>query len=298
MKLLVLGLGYTAGRFVERHGEGFADIVATVRDGERAAALSRPGLTVLPYDGTDGDAALVEAAAGTTHVLVSIPPARGGAETGLSAVRAIAQAGSGVQWIGYLSTIGVYGDHDGAWIDEATPAIPAQPRSQARLHAENAWRDLADEVGARVQIFRLPGIYGPGRNALVDLRESKARSLAKAGQVFNRAHVDDIAAAIAAGIARPQIGPVINVADDEPAPQHEVVGYAADLLGVEPPPVVPFEEAEMSEMARSFWSENKRVRNARLRDELGVTLQYPTYRAGLRALYDEDRARGTEPRRR
>lgn len=274
MKLLVLGLGYTAGHFLALHGDRFENIVATVRDPARARALTTPALTVLPFDGTGDISALLAAARDVTHVLVSIPPRQTGADAdpGLGIVRAV---GRGIEWIGYLSTIGVYGDHGGAWIDEATPATPGQSRSVRRLEAENAWTALAGETGAALQIFRLPGIYGPGRNAVHDLRRGAVRYLYKEGQVFNRAHVDDIAAAIMAGIGHPEVGPVINVADDRPAPQHVVTEHAAKLLGISLPARVNVADAALSEMALSFWQENKRVSNRRLRTELGVELRHP-----------------------
>lgn len=286
-RLLVLGLGYTAERFVALHGGLFGDVAATVRTAAKADAKSRSGLRVFAFDGTEAPcAALTEAVQAASHVLVSIPPSREkSGDPGLQLVEGACGAGGGTRWIGYLSTIGVYGDHAGAWIDEDTPATPMQARSARRLEAENAWRALAERCGAAVQVFRLPGIYGPGRNALADLQAGSARRLHKEGQVFNRAHVDDIAAAIAAGIEHPRIGPVINVVDNEPAPQEAVVAYAARLLGIEPPPLVAFDEAEISEMARSFWAENKRVGNRRLRNELGVGLAFPTFRQGLDAIH-------------
>lgn len=284
-RLLVGGLGYTASRFVTLHGARFTSVTATVRTEEKAARLRGPDLAVHLLDRTQPlSAELGDAASAATHLLVSVPPDRNG-DAALDALAPLLEKNSSLCWIGYLSTVGVYGDHAGGWVDEETPPAPLSGRAQARLDAENGWRALGEKIGAHVQVFRLPGIYGPGRNALVDIKSGKAKRLDKPGQVFNRAHVDDIAAAIAAGVERPEVGPLINVTDDEPAPQHEVVRFAAELLGVEPPPLVPLEEANLSEMALSFWSETKRVHNARLHTELGVSLTYPTFREGLRALF-------------
>jgi len=186
--------------------------------------------------------------------------------------------------IGYLSTTGVYGDHGGAWIDETTPAHPISARSRERLAAEEAWLTLGRETGKAVRVFRLSGIYGPGRNALATLAAGGAKRVVKPGQVFNRIHVADIATTLMASIERPRPGAVYNLADDEPAPPQDVLAFAAALAGVPPPPEMPFEEAGLSSMAASFYAENKRVRNRLIKDELGVWLRFPTFREGLRAL--------------
>ena len=182
--------------------------------------------------------------------------------------------------MGYLSTTGVYGDRQGGWVEETDPPAPGNARSRWRLEAEAAW--LAS--GLPVNVFRLAGIYGPGRSAFDRLREGRAQRVVKAGQVFSRIHVDDIAAALSASMARPDPGRVYNVADDLPAPAWEVIAYAAELLGMPAPPEVALEDAGLSPMARSFWEESRRVSNRRLREELGVTLAYPDYRAGLRGI--------------
>ncbi|MGQ4274707.1 SDR family oxidoreductase [Terrihabitans sp. B22-R8] len=284
MRLLVLGLGYSARAFVERHGKRFGEIVATVRDPDTARPLDnvriltlKPGLPLSPD--------LVAAARGATHVLVSIPPDENG-DTGLTALGETLAENPDLVWIGYLSTTGVYGDQAGRWIDEDTEATPGSARSRRRLAAEEGWRELATTDRA-VQVFRLSNIYGPRRNPLAELKRGVAKRIDKPDQVFNRIHVEDIADAVAAAMDRPDAGPVFNLADDEPAAQHEVTAFAAGLLGVEPPAIVSYDEAEasMSEMAKSFWVENKRVRNSRLRSELGIKLSYPTYREGLTALH-------------
>ena len=189
-----------------------------------------------------------------------------------------------LQWIGYLSTVGVYGGHGGAWVDEATPANPGSPRSQYRLAAEQAWLALPNGAKPLIGVFRLSGIYGPGRSAIDNLRDGTARRIVKPGQVFNRIHVDDIALVLEAAMARQPASQIYNVTDDEPAPPQDVVGYAAALLGLPVPPDLPFATAALSPMARSFYSDNKRVRNDRMKRELGVSLAHPTYREGMAAI--------------
>ncbi len=223
-------------------------------------------------------------------LLVSIPPDEEGDPVLARFAGAIASA-SHLSWIGYLSTIGVYGDHGGAWIDEATPPKPVSDRSKERLAAENAWLDLGARSGKAVHIFRIAGIYGPGRNALKNLADGTAKRIVKPGQVFNRIHVADIAAVLMASIERPRAGAIYNLADDEPAPAQDVVAYAAGLAGVPPPPEVPFAEVRLGPMAASFYGESKRASNRLIKDELGVRLRYPTYREGLQAL----RAAGEGP---
>ena len=205
-------------------------------------------------------------------------------------LRAFGARIAGVGHIGkivYLSTVGVYGDHGGAWIDEATPCRPANGRSRVRLAAEQDWRALGAASGKAVHVLRLAGIYGPGQNALVNLRAGTARRIVKPGQVFTRIHVADIARTIAACFGSDHAGGVWNVSDDEPAPPQDVVAYAAALLGIAPPPEVDFDSANLSPMARSFYGECKRVSNRALKQELGVSLAYPTYREALRALAQE-----------
>ena len=221
-------------------------------------------------------------------MLVSVPPDAGGDPAIVHHARDI-EASPSIQWIGYLSTIGVYGDHGGAWIDETTPATPTHDRSRWRLAAEEAWRALGARSGKRCQVFRLPGIYGPGRSAIERVREGSARRIVKPGQVFNRIHVDDIAGALSAAMAGRGAHDVYNVTDDEPAPPQDVIAYAAALLHMPPPPEIAFEDAKLSPMVISFYAENKRVGNARLRDELGVKLKFPSYREGLQAILAQSR---------
>jgi dTDP-4-dehydrorhamnose reductase len=288
--LLVLGCGYSARRFLDRHGGGFARVDATMRapDGAPPAGITRHA-----FDGITAAPTLRAAARQATHVIASIPPGER-SDPGLDALAGDLAAAPALTWIGYLSTTAVYGDRGGATVDETAVPTPQSPRARRRLAAEEAWRRFGSAHGAAVQIFRLSGIYGPGRNALVDLARGTARRIDKPGHAFNRIHVDDIADALMAGITRPAAGPVLVLADDAPAPSHEVVRFAAELLGIPPPPLVPYDEAQLSDMARSFWTENKRIDNAGTKRALGLVLHYPDFRAGLRALHADGEGGGGE----
>lgn len=284
MKLFCFGFGYTARALAGLLPD--AEVVATARNGEAAAELAGDGVAAVRFDGTGPlpDGALD----GVTHVLASVPPD----DMGDPVVRHCGGrllAAWGVRWVGYLSTTGVYGDHQGGWVDETTPLTPAGIRGERRVTAERQWLQLfAGRPEVAVQVFRLAGIYGPGRNQFKAIRQGTARRLVKQGQVFSRIHVDDIAAILKASIERPRDGAAYNVCDDEPAPPQDVVAFAADLLGVTPPPEVAFEDADLSPMARSFYGENKRVSNRLIRQELGVELRYPNYRDGLRAVAEAE----------
>jgi len=283
MKLLVFGFGYTSHHVAERLRAGGAEIAATVRIPAKADMLTRNGIRARVLSAGQRDPAIAEDIAEAEAILVSVPPDDSGDPVLAAFAEAIAAAPK-LRWVGYLSTIGVYGDHAGAWVDEATPAAPSEARSKARARVEQAWLAFGAAHDVAVHIFRLPGIYGPGRNQLAQLAAGSARRIVKPGQVFNRIHVADIAAVIEASISRPRGGGIYNVGDDEPAPVQDVIGFAAGLCGVPPPPEIPFESAELSPMARSFYGENKRVRSGLIRSELGVVLRYPTYREGLTAL--------------
>jgi len=279
-RLICLGFGYCARALVRLYKERFAARAATWRDDETkwAAKILRCAPVPLEPD----RAALAAALADSTVILVSAAPGATG-DPFLADVQALGPALAG-KHILYLSTIGVYGDHDGAWVDENTPPRPTSQRSRWRLAAENAWLALGAETGASVQIFRLAGIYGPGQNALETLKAGTAKRLVKPGQVFNRTHVEDIAATLIAALEHGRPGAIWNVTDDEPAPPQDVVSFAAGLLGIAPPPEIPYDPANLSPMAASFYGENKRVSNRALHEQLGVTLRYPTYREGLTAL--------------
>jgi nucleoside-diphosphate-sugar epimerase len=288
--LICFGLGYSAQHFVETFGQKFDRIVGTVRSAERADTLNaHPSgrLKALIFDGSSATPDLRVAIAEADAALVSVPPDDNGDPVVRACGEVLAHARR-LRGIVYLSTIGVYGDRGGAWVDEATPPQPGAARSRERLAAEQAWLDFGARRGIAVAILRLAGIYGPGQNALVQIASGKARRIVKPGQVFNRIHVGDIAQAIDAAFARRAFG-IFNVADDEPTPPADPIVFAAQLMGVEPPPEIPFEQAapSMSPMALSFWQECRRVRNDKLKRELGVRLRYPTYREGLRALFEE-----------
>jgi nucleoside-diphosphate-sugar epimerase len=301
MKLVILGLGYSSGHFLvearRRFGGRLTHVTATVRDPARAAAMADGGLEVLAFDGMSACAGLASRIIGADALLVSIPPS-GAGDPALPLLSSAITAAPRLGWIGYLSTVGVYGDHEGAWVDETTPCRPASARSFARLAAEKGWLALATP-SRPVQALRLSGIYGPGQNALENLRAGTARRIVKPGQVFNRIHVADIAGAAAHLMARALDKPgnndlpaIVNVTDCEPAPPQDVVAHAAMLTGIAAPPETPFEEARLSPMARSFYGENKRVSNRLLTQELGYGLRYPTYREALAALWDEMRRGG------
>ncbi|MBB5518034.1 SDR family oxidoreductase [Amphiplicatus metriothermophilus] len=280
-EIVFLGYGYTARALARRLKTARWRIAATARSAEKAAAIERAGARAIPWTGSGIDPA---AFAGACAVLVSTPPGEGGCPALAAAGEALAARAGDIAWIGYLSSNGVYGDHGGAWVDEFSPLRAASRRGLRRIAAEADWAALGATWNLPVAIFRLPGIYGPGRSALDAVREGRARRIVKEGQVFNRMHVDDIAAALEASLARPEAGALFNLADDEPSPPQDVIEYACALLGVDPPPPVPFEEAELSEMGRSFYLENKRVRNDRMKQALGLKLAFPTYREGLRAI--------------
>jgi nucleoside-diphosphate-sugar epimerase len=281
VKLFVFGLGYSASRFVRQHGGAFEKVWGTVRAPDR---LEADGATLLRFDGEAFDPRVLSAVAESDALLVSVQPGQGADPVLERFATAISDA-KGLRRLVYLSTIGVYGDHNGAWIDESAATVADNTRQAARIHAEADWLALGEAQGKTVSVLRLAGIYGPGRNALDDLRAGDARRIDKPGQVFNRIHVADIGQAIWAALTHATPPRIVNVTDDEPAPAPDVVAYAAGLMGIAPPRRIPFAEADLSPMARSFYGANRRVRNTVLRQDLGVTLRYPTYRAGLEALW-------------
>lgn len=283
MNILILGLGYSAGFFARAALARGWEVTGTVRSAEKAAELSREGIRTLVFGGFAVSSALAKAVAEADAVLVSVQPAEDG-DPALGPLRAALTAAPNLRWIGYLSTIGVYGDQGGAWIDEVAPTAPTNARTRQRVEIEEAWLQLGRDSGKPVQIFRLSGIYGPGRNAITKLRNGTANRLIKPGQVFNRIHVDDIAGVLMASLAQPRQGAVYNVTDDEPGPPQDVITFAAELTGLEPPPETPFEQAKLSPMAASFYGESKRVSNALVKREFGYAFRYPTYREALRAL--------------
>jgi nucleoside-diphosphate-sugar epimerase len=277
--LFCFGLGYTARVLARRLADRGWEIRGTTRSPEKAAVLAAEGYQVWLFDrGRPLDHA-AEALAGVSHVLTSIAPDEAG-DPVLDAHAQDLRAVPTLRWAGYLGTTAVYGDRQGGWVDEETPLEPTLARADRRARAEAAWQ----ASGQPVHIFRLAGIYGPGRNAFTNLRDGTARRIVKPGQVFSRIHVEDIATILEASMANPRPGRTYNVCDDEPAPPQDVVAYAARLLGVEPPPEQAYETAQLSPMARTFYKDNRRVRNARIKQELGVRLAFPSYREGLTIL--------------
>ena len=282
MRLFVFGRGYSGQAAVRRLAP--AAVTATTRSADKAARLAGVADMRL-WDGVAGDGLPLE---GTSHLLVTVAPreGEGGGDPVLAAFGDRLAGLAGLRSVVYLSTVGVYGDHAGAWVDEDSPCRPVSRRSVARLAAERQWFDFSARSGVPVAVLRLSGIYGPGRNAFCNLADGTARRLVKPGQVFNRIHVDDIAAAVAAAFERRAHG-VFNVTDDEPAPPQDVVAYAAELMAIEPPPLVDFATAELTPMARSFYGENKRVANGRSKRLLGLDYAYPDYRVALRTLWEK-----------
>lgn len=281
MRLFIFGIGYSSKAFIEEVRKDFDWIGGTTRSEEKAASLQADGVTPYLFDGETASDALRAALSQATHILVSIAPTEQGDPVLNSLKSDLANAQP--DWIGYLSTVGVYGNHDGAWVDEDTTCKPVSRRSVLRVAAEQDWLAFSTETGIPVQIFRLSGIYGPGRNAFENFRKGKARRLVKPGQVFNRIHVSDIAGALAVAMTQPKTR-IFNVTDDLPAPPQDVVAFAAELLGVAPPPEIPFETADLTPMARSFYGENKRVSNQRLKNELNYCFRFPTYEDALHRL--------------
>jgi nucleoside-diphosphate-sugar epimerase len=287
--LFCFGLGYSASQYITEFGGRFGRIGGTVRTREKAAGIATAGIgghkvEAFVFDGADASPEITAAVMDASAVLISAPPR----DDGDPVLAQFAETLAGAPYlksIVYLSTVGVYGDHGGAWVDEDTPAKPISPRSKERLDAEQAWAALGARSGKAVASLRLSGIYGPGQNALVQVRRGTAKRIDKPGQVFNRIHVEDIAQAIEACVMHNADG-AFNVTDDEPTPPGVPIAFAAELLGVEAPAEIPFAEAAktMTPMGLSFYGESKRVRNARLKGQLGVALRYPTYREGLRAL--------------
>jgi nucleoside-diphosphate-sugar epimerase len=285
-RLFCFGLGYTAQALARALGRADWRVGGTTRTAENRARLVAQGLDAWLFGRDHPLDTAATALAGTTHVLTSVPPDAAG-EPVLDHHLHDLLALEGLAWAGYLSTTGVYGDRGGEWVYESDPPAPGSARTRARVAAEGRW--LAS--GLPVHVFRLAGIYGPGRSALDAVRAGTARRIVKPGQMFGRIHVEDIARVLEASIARPNPGAIYNVADDEPAPPQDVIAYAAHLLGIPAPPEIPFERAELSPMARSFYVDNRRVANDRIRRELGVELAYPTYREGLERLLGPGSAR-------
>ena len=280
MNLFCFGLGYCADYLSAKLIKQGWQVSATCRTSEKAAVLEASGIRPVLLSGKK---VTVTDLGKADHILISAPPEQDGSDPVLNfAEAALAALQDQIKWVGYLSTTGIYGDHQGAWIDEETPAGLLSERGQRRVAAEAQWA----ATGLPMHYFRLAGIYGPGRNSLRALQNGTARRVVKQGQVFSRIHLADITRILEASMANPNAGRAYSVCDDTPAPPQDVVTYAAELMGVSPPALQDFATAELSPMARSFYGENKRIRNNRIKEELGVSLEYPDYRAGLSALWE------------
>ncbi len=291
--LFCFGFGYTARVLARRLAAEGWTVGGTCRAADKASALSAAGFPAKVFD---GDHPLPgEALDGITHLLMSVPPDAAGDPVLTRHGEDIAGI-RGLRWLGYLSTTGVYGDRGGGWVDETADLSPSGERGRRRVAAEAGWLDLWQRRGVPVHIFRLAGIYGPGRSPFEALRAGTAKRIDKPGQVFSRIHVEDLVRLLAASISQPRPGALYNVCDDDPAAPEAVVAHAAALLGMAAPPLVPLEAAGLSPMARSFYDDNKRVSNRLIKSELGVSLLYPDYRAGLAAvLADEACPEGRHP---
>ena len=281
--LLSFGHGYSAQALARRLMAKGWRVIGTTRSPDKAEAIRATGAEAVIWP-VEKCGPLLDRA---THILVSAGPDAGGDPILHRCAGALAARSDLVDWVGYLSTTGVYGDRGGDWVDETSACTPATERGKARLAAETEWLDYCHETGLPVHVFRLAGIYGPGRGPFAKLRAGTARRIVKPDQVFSRIHVEDIATVLEASIERPHPGAIYNLCDDEAAPPEDVIAFGAELLGIPVPPAEPYETAEMSEMARSFYAESKRVSNQRIKAELGIRLAYPTYREGLRALLEE-----------
>jgi len=283
--LFCFGYGYSCDYLgASLKQQGWA-ISGTTRDRDKRASLREMGVKAYLFDYETPLADPLYMMRDVTHVLISTPPNDDGDPTFLAHAQDILKLPN-IEWVGYLSTTSTYGDRDGGWVDEASEARPSTKRGSRRLRAEDQWLSLYANHNVPVHIFRLAGIYGPGRSALDSVRSGIARRIDKPGQAFSRIHVEDIVQTLLASMKAPRAGEVYNVCDDMPAPSHEVIYYACSLLGIEPPPLLPFDRADLAPITRSFYTDNKRVRNDKIKIELGVRLKYPHYKAGLKACAD------------
>lgn len=276
--ILFLGFGFSAEALAKILDQKNWRITGTSRSAEGIKHIQSLGYEAVLFD----DMNTIDDS--VTHIVTSVPPGPTGDPVLQKLSTELQRRAKHLQWVAYLSTTGVYGDHGGGWVDENTPLTPNTERGQRRVDAEAQWLALHKEHQLPVHIFRLAGIYGPGRNALISLEDGSAKRVIREGQVFSRIHVDDIAGILKASLANPNPGRAYNVADDEPCPPQDVITYAAELLGIAPPPEIPFEKAELSAMARSFFMDSKRVHNTRVKHELGYEFLYPDYRVGLKSL--------------
>lgn len=288
-KLFCFGIGFSAGALIDHLSVADWSTGGTVRDLENAPKLINKGIDATLWEGGKLSDEAKHKLLAATHVLISVPPGDSG-DPVINAASDTLKSSTNLTWLGYLSTTGVYGNTDGAFVDEKAPLNPSSARSERRVAAEVAWLDLFKNAKTPVHIFRLAGIYGPGRSVFNQIRKGTVKRINKPGHAFSRIHVDDIARILAASISRPNPGAIYNVCDNEPAPPAEVTEYACHLVGKEPPPIEDFDivKERMTPMGLSFWTDNRRVDNTRIRKELGVKLRYPDYRAGLQAIFAEE----------
>jgi nucleoside-diphosphate-sugar epimerase len=284
-RLFVFGYGFSGRALARRLGAKGWAVSASYRTAEGAADIAAGGGQPVAADDRP---ALAAELSQSQALLVTAPPDTDGCPGLTAVIPAMADAGAFPDWIGYLSTTGVYGDRGGRWVTERSPLAAQSVEGARRVGAERDWLDVGRGMGLTVTVFRLPGIYGPGRSPIDRLRAGEARRIVTPGQVFSRIHVDDLAAGLEASIARPRAGGIYNLCDDEPAPNSEVIAWTADLIGVEAPPEIPLEAARLPPRALRFYAESKRVSNALAKAELGWTPQYPTYRDGLRAILADE----------
>lgn len=290
MHVMIFGAGYSGKAIANALKPEAASLSGTTRSKNKFASLAAAGMTPFLFDGVHLNDELITAMGNVTHLVQSVAPGRDGDPLLALLGGDLKKFLPNLTWVAYLSTVGVYGDHHGAWVDETTPCRPVSARSVERVAAEAAWTEAAQKANVPLSILRLSGIYGPGRNAFMNFEKGTARRLVKKDQVFNRIRVEDIGAALAF-LARKNERGIFNVTDDEPCPPQDVVSFAATLMGVEPPPEQAFETADLTPMARSFYGENKRVSNARIRD-LGFDFRFPEYRLSLKQLWENGLWRG------
>jgi nucleoside-diphosphate-sugar epimerase len=280
-KLFCFGLGFSSQALAKRLLPQGWDVSGTVRS--KQDEIRAKNISVCPFDGSHSTTKISEAISRATHLLITIPPQPSGDVVLKNFAEEISRARN-LQWIGYISSTGVYGDTQGEWVDESSPLLASTDRNRQRIEVESAWLKIGKDHGLPIMIFRCVGIYGPGRNLLLSVRQGRARRIDKPGLVFSRIHSEDLAQTLEASMKKPHPGEIYNVSDDYPSPPAEAVEYACSLLGVEPPPLIPYEEADLSPTARGFYITNKRISNKKIKQELGVTLRYPDYRSGLNEL--------------
>lgn len=284
-RLFIFGFGFTSEAIAKACENQFEQFYGTTRSYDKYSKLEIAGVKPVLYDGGSLSNEAYGELATSSHILISIAPNEEG-DVVLNHCRGALKENKNLKWIGYLSTVGVYGNHDGAWVDEETECKPVSKRSLQRVDAESKWQSFAEELNVPLAIFRLSGIYGPGRNTFINIEKGKARRLVKKDQVFNRIHREDIGSAVSLAIQK-DIAGIFNITDDEPAPPQDVVSYAHELMEKNPPQEIEFETADLTPMARSFYGENKRVSNAKSKQVLGFQYKWPNYRESLTRMWED-----------